>query len=120
MITTVKHKILLLLGTLALLVSVLYLYHWANDFKPTVYGEGDFGYKLGFFNGLTDGLVSVCSLISNLFADTTVYAASNSGVFYNLGFAMGIGFWLYTVFSVFYIDNQRVSEYTDNQQNEAS
>lgn len=119
MIDTVKHKLLLLIGTIALLVPVLYLYHWANDFKPIIYGEGDFGYKLGFFNGLIDGLVSVCALISNLFVENTIYAASNSGFFYNLGFAVGIGFWLYTVISVFAIDNKRADEYTETQQNEA-
>lgn len=106
MITTVKHKVLLLLGTLAMLVPTLYLYHWSNGFKPIVFGQDDSGYKLGFFNGLIDGLSSICALISNLFVENTIYAASNSGLSYNLGFAVGIGFWLYTLINVFTIDNQ--------------
>lgn len=117
MITTVKHKILLLLGTLALLVLVLYLYHWSNDFKPIIYAEGDFGYKLGFSDGLIDGAMSVCALISSFFVENSIYAGLNSGLFYNLGFAAGIAIWLTSVINVFMIDNSRANRYNKSDLN---
>ena len=44
----------------------------------------------GFWGGLWHGLIIPYSFIGSLFSDDiSVYAASNDGAFYNLGFTLG-------------------------------
>ena len=48
--------------------------------------------KAGFFSGIWHGFILVFSLIGKLFgADIGIYAEHNTGLFYWLGFIIGIG-----------------------------
>lgn len=49
-------------------------------------------YEAGFFSGIWHGIIIVFSLIGKLFgADIGIYAEHNTGLFYWLGFIIGIG-----------------------------
>ncbi len=49
-------------------------------------------HKVGFFSGIWHGFIIVFSLIGELFgADIGIYAEHNTGLFYWLGFIIGIG-----------------------------
>lgn len=48
----------------------------------------DFGLP-GFWYGLLHGLISPLSLIGSIFTDIRIYAAPNSGGWYDLGFMLG-------------------------------
>jgi len=46
----------------------------------------------GFLSGLGHGILAVFAFIANLFGgEYDIYAANNTGVFYDLGFLLGIG-----------------------------
>lgn len=45
----------------------------------------------GFWYGLLHGLISPLALIASAFTDLRIYAAPNSGGWYDLGFMLGAG-----------------------------
>ncbi|MBU1089431.1 hypothetical protein KKF38_01395 [Patescibacteria group bacterium] len=46
----------------------------------------------GFFSGFWHGLIAPYTLIVRWFTDVYMYAAPNSGWFYDFGFLLGVGF----------------------------
>ena len=49
------------------------------------------GEKAGFLLGLWHGFIAPVGFIIGLFSDARVYAVPNSGLWYDLGFMLGIG-----------------------------
>ena len=47
----------------------------------------------GFFGGLWHGLIAPLAFVASLFSKVRMYAFPNSGVWYDLGFLLGIGAW---------------------------
>lgn len=47
----------------------------------------------GFFKGLWHGLIVPFSFVGSIFSDVRIYAFPNVGVWYDLGFLIGIGAW---------------------------
>ncbi len=47
----------------------------------------------GFWAGLGHGLVAPIAFVVSLLKDVRIYAFPNSGVWYDLGFLLGIGVW---------------------------
>ncbi len=52
-----------------------------------------FGNVPGFWSGLGHGLVAPIAFVVSLFKDVRIYAFPNSGVWYDLGFLIGIAVW---------------------------
>jgi hypothetical protein len=52
-----------------------------------------FGNVPGFWNGLGHGIVAPIAFVVSLFKDVRIYAFPNSGVWYDLGFLLGIAAW---------------------------
>lgn len=49
------------------------------------------GERAGFLLGLWHGFISPIGFIVGLFSDVRVYAVPNTGLWYDLGFMLGIG-----------------------------
>jgi hypothetical protein len=47
----------------------------------------------GFFKGLWHGLIVPFAFVGSIFSDVRIYAFPNGGVWYDLGFLVGIGAW---------------------------
>jgi hypothetical protein len=47
----------------------------------------------GFWHGLLHGAIVPFSFVGSLFTEVRIYAWPNSGVWYDLGFLVGIGIW---------------------------
>ncbi len=47
----------------------------------------------GFLMALLHGLVAPFALVGSVFSDVRIYAFPNSGLFYNLGFLVGLSAW---------------------------
>lgn len=52
-----------------------------------------FGDVPGFWSGVGHGLIAPIAFVVSLFKDVRIYAFPNSGVWYDLGFLLGIGVW---------------------------
>lgn len=52
-----------------------------------------FGDVPGFFSGIGHGLIAPLAFVASIFTDVRMYAFPNSGVWYDLGFLLGIGAW---------------------------
>lgn len=61
----------------------------ASQPMPDVYGPG-------LLAGLWHGIISPFSLMGSIFMDIRIYEFPNSGFWYDLGFIIGIGFWIST------------------------
>jgi hypothetical protein len=49
------------------------------------------GEPAGFLHGLWHGFISPVAFVIGLFSDARIYAVPNTGLWYDLGFMLGIG-----------------------------
>jgi hypothetical protein len=56
-------------------------------------GVGPYIEAPGFLHGLLHGLVAPFAFVGSFFTDVRMYAWPNRGVWYDLGFVLGIGVW---------------------------
>ncbi len=56
-------------------------------------GPIPFAHPPGFWYGIWHGLIAPFSFIGSLFTNVRIYAFPNGGVWYDLGFLLGIGAW---------------------------
>ena len=68
---------------LLLLFCILISAGCAHQPRPEAYDPP------GFFSGLFHGFIVLFSLIGSIFMDIRIYAFSNSGFFYDIGFFIG-------------------------------
>lgn len=47
----------------------------------------------GFWSGLWHGVIVPFSFVGSIFTDVRIYAWPNGGVWYDLGFLLGVGAW---------------------------
>jgi hypothetical protein len=47
----------------------------------------------GFFKGIWHGLIAPIAFVASVFSDVRMYAFPNTGVWYDLGFLLGIAAW---------------------------
>jgi hypothetical protein len=52
-----------------------------------------FGHPPGFFHALWHGLIAPIAFVGSLFTNARIYAFPNTGVWYDLGFLIGISVW---------------------------